>query len=591
MQNANCSPEGCIDTVCVPDTAQCIGDTAYQVCAPDGMAWDEHDCPQQHYCDSGNCHPWVCEPGAAFCEGNIAKVCSNKGDAVTSQTNCGEKTCQEGQCKNCQPQCEGKVCGEDGCGGTCGSCPPGQPCKNGKCPTPCELLQESSSSLGCTFWAVDLDNVEAAEFMPVGLVVSAPLQSPGPAVLTVLDYSVSPPAALSAQTLKVDSLTVPPGQSRTLVLPPRELNGSILVSRSFSLTSTLPVAVSQFNPLSASNSFSNDASLLLPLHLLGNEHFALSWPHRTNDFTMRGFVAVVAAENGTTTVQVWPTAQIATGLGVPDSVPPPGEPLVFLLNQGEVLNLETKGPEGEDLTGSRFNSDKKVAVFGGHECANIPTLSTNYCDHIEHQLLPTNLWGQTCIGDVFKLRGPQGEDTFRVISAQDNVQITTTPNVAGPAFLNKGAWMEFSTGQDFHLTATGPVLLGHYAQSSNYSGYVAECDSTTGIGDPSLAISLPLALLGSHVAVVTPAGFKEDYLSIVFQSGNQQTVTVDGTPLSQWVDAETVAIGGTDWSVARLPVNDGPHTVKSDGAPVGVKSYGYDCDVSYACSGGFGSGL
>ena len=33
----------------------------------------------------------------------------------------------------CQPQCSGKGCGEDGCGGVCGQCQPGQSCENGKC--------------------------------------------------------------------------------------------------------------------------------------------------------------------------------------------------------------------------------------------------------------------------------------------------------------------------------------------------------------------------------------------------------------------------------------------------------------------------
>ena len=34
----------------------------------------------------------------------------------------------------CEPQCEGKDCGADGCGGNCGECGPGQVCVNGLCP-------------------------------------------------------------------------------------------------------------------------------------------------------------------------------------------------------------------------------------------------------------------------------------------------------------------------------------------------------------------------------------------------------------------------------------------------------------------------
>jgi len=35
--------------------------------------------------------------------------------------------------ETCLPSCSGKECGPDGCGGSCGTCPSGQPCINGKC--------------------------------------------------------------------------------------------------------------------------------------------------------------------------------------------------------------------------------------------------------------------------------------------------------------------------------------------------------------------------------------------------------------------------------------------------------------------------
>jgi hypothetical protein len=49
------------------------------------------------------------------------------------QAQCSDiaKVCQ-GQ-STCTPQCGGKQCGSDGCGGTCGSCPDGASCSNGQC--------------------------------------------------------------------------------------------------------------------------------------------------------------------------------------------------------------------------------------------------------------------------------------------------------------------------------------------------------------------------------------------------------------------------------------------------------------------------
>lgn len=38
------------------------------------------------------------------------------------------ETCENGVCVPCVTDCAGKDCGDDGCGGSCGSCPPGVPC-------------------------------------------------------------------------------------------------------------------------------------------------------------------------------------------------------------------------------------------------------------------------------------------------------------------------------------------------------------------------------------------------------------------------------------------------------------------------------
>jgi hypothetical protein len=44
---------------------------------------------------------------------------------------CGPtEKCIAGECV-CVPQCLGKQCGDDGCGNSCGDCPPGQVCKAG----------------------------------------------------------------------------------------------------------------------------------------------------------------------------------------------------------------------------------------------------------------------------------------------------------------------------------------------------------------------------------------------------------------------------------------------------------------------------
>ena len=69
-----------------------------------------------------------CEPA---CDG---KLCGDDGCGGSCGL-CPEDFpfCLSGFCSNCAPDCEGVVCGGDGCGGSCGSCPVSEVCLDGAC--------------------------------------------------------------------------------------------------------------------------------------------------------------------------------------------------------------------------------------------------------------------------------------------------------------------------------------------------------------------------------------------------------------------------------------------------------------------------
>jgi hypothetical protein len=54
----------------------------------------------------------------------------------------------DGGSDSCTPHCSGKSCGSDGCGGTCGSCSAGESCSGGTCQSAC--VAKTCSSLGKT---------------------------------------------------------------------------------------------------------------------------------------------------------------------------------------------------------------------------------------------------------------------------------------------------------------------------------------------------------------------------------------------------------------------------------------------------------
>ncbi|MSP91516.1 MAG: hypothetical protein EXR79_06905 [Myxococcales bacterium] len=50
----------------------------------------------------------------------------------------GFKCDSTGQCVACLPNCNNKMCGSDGCGGTCGECPAAQYCAGLIVPSKCQ---------------------------------------------------------------------------------------------------------------------------------------------------------------------------------------------------------------------------------------------------------------------------------------------------------------------------------------------------------------------------------------------------------------------------------------------------------------------
>lgn len=158
--------------LCTPGLKMCQANTIV-TCNTDGTAWEQpfacpdgtacvgaecqqqqvKDCSDLLFCMAGlNCG----DPGAsclAQCFGEVSNPVAALGMDVYAcifdlcgKWGPGEPCFQTQQitgcaaefaaCKNsrtCQPDCAGKECGSNGCGGQCGICPAGVACVNGKC--------------------------------------------------------------------------------------------------------------------------------------------------------------------------------------------------------------------------------------------------------------------------------------------------------------------------------------------------------------------------------------------------------------------------------------------------------------------------
>jgi hypothetical protein len=551
-----CDNGYCLDQVCQPWDlgGECVGPTAYSRCSASGTKWEAGYCEPPLTCLEGSCVDIKCYPGDILCKGMTAvQECqqdpeSGKWDWIVTEI------------------CAGGLCNE------------------GKCVSACEVNLKDNSYMGCDYWALDLDNIEGGQYEPIAVVVSVPTNQSSNAEITMTDMSKVPPMELTPDQLKVTDMTIAPGQLKKFMVPPGlDIDGSVLTSKSLRVVSTVPVTLHQFNPLNGSNVFTNDASLLLPSNVGGLEYIVMGWPQRAAGYTLRGFATVVATqEGGPTHVQVWPTTAVKGGNNVPSMAANPPAPYDFYLEAGDVLSMETDGAQGSDLTGTRIVADKKVNVFGGHECANIP-LGTNYCDHVEQQLFPVVAWGSHYIADAFSPRNSAQKDVWRVVAGANNVQVGLNPQVAGPYVLNKGEWVEFYSGTSVEVNATGPILLGHFLQGSNYAGFSTYpgCSGGTGIGDPAFTLSVPAEQYLKEYIVLTPDAYVQDYVNIIAKLSDAASITIDGAQLS----TPLTPVGSSGYGVAQVTVPDGVHTIVGANE-LGVTAYGYDCDVSYAYPGG-----
>ncbi len=155
--NACTTGDVCLNAVCsgitelCQDGNPCTVDTCETdvgcVFTPDtgSVCSDGDPCTGPDACDNGTCggKPVSCDDANAC----TTDACvSGSGCTHANATgSCGSGgVCYQGGC--CTPNCSGKACGSDGCGGSCGSCPSGGACQpDGTCIIPCG----SVSDVGC----------------------------------------------------------------------------------------------------------------------------------------------------------------------------------------------------------------------------------------------------------------------------------------------------------------------------------------------------------------------------------------------------------------------------------------------------------
>ena len=214
-----------------------------------------------------------------------------------------------------------------------------------------------------------------------------------------------------------------------------------------------------------------------------------------------------------------------------------------------------------DLTGSKVVSNKPIAFFSGHECADVP-VGVAYCDHLVEQLPPTITWGRQFY--VVSLLGKTAGEQYKLIASTANTTVScycynmTDIIQTFITILNgAGRFHEFHISQNMFcsIQASNPVLLVQFA--------IGKSREPSRYGDPFMMMIPPVEQYRNNYTFVTQLRF-ENAITITVEEEffNPEDILLNGNSLnnSNWTEiycsTQTVCAYGT-----RVSLNVGTNLI------------------------------
>lgn len=234
------------------------------------------------------------------------------------------------------------------------------------------------------------------------------------------------------------------------------------------------------------------ATILFPTNTLGREYYSINYTNRSNATNAYSWAYVVAADAGTTTVEIIPSQPTLTR--------PAGVPFTVTLNQGQVFNLmgqfinASSGNNhfGVDLTGTIIRSlntgtgCKKIAVFSGSGRISITCPNTNSAssDNYMVQSFPKNAWGKRYLTTT--AAGGQDFNHFRICVANPSTAVRVNGAPITAPLVGNFFYDLPITNQPMLIEANEPIMVAQVFPSQN------NCGNTTGLGDPEVIYLSPV---------------------------------------------------------------------------------------------------
>lgn len=449
-------------------------------------------------------------------------------------------------------------------------------------PETCDQAEDGESSVGCLFYAVDMDS--SSDTLPYAI-VTANVQTDVPANVSIQTREggvwtdLQPPVAIAPLSLN------------EFMLPDRHQEGTgIRAGGAYRIVSDVPIVAYQFSPIDGASSFLSDASMLYPVPTLDSINHVISTNFISSSPGAGYPYITIVGTTDSTSVQFTATNATTAGGGIQAAAP--GQTITIALQDGDVAQIVAAN-QANSLTGSRVVTDDEhpVAVLSGHTCINIPS-NVCCCDHLEEQVSGVRQWGQNFVAAHMPVRSAGNpEATFwQVYASEDGTTISfdfdpALSGLPGPALnLDAGMVGEFmvtapaGTEADFGISATKPIGVVGYMVGAEALG--------SDIGDPAMAQYVAVEQFLPRYVVLVPGTWVNDIFVLTRPAG--APITIDGVAVD---DTLFAPVGSGAFEVARVPVPDGVHILDGGDEKFGVVVVGYDQHDSYAYIGGTGTGI
>jgi hypothetical protein len=494
------------------------------------------------------------------------------------------------------------------------TCPAGLACAAGTCiADTCGAAVQSKSSVGCEYWALNLDNI-----LPGACFAAYVANNWTTPIHIQVDYQ--------GTTLPVDSFTsIPTGQGSALTYAPYTTAtglapGQVAIvflsqatgelgpplgepcptgitpavtvdpavhgtglGKGFHITTDGPAVAYQIFPYGGGNAAITSASLLLPVSAWDVNYVAVNAFAQTQIPSNYGGLPsldILASEDGTQ-VTISPVAAITAGTSV--AAAPQGTPTVYNLSKGQYVQFT----QGAELTGSAILANNPIAVFGGNSCMNIPATEAA-CDTGAQQIPPVRALGSEYAAVRYRGRnGGQNESVpWRLVGAVDDTLLTWTPSAPS------GAPLTLKAGQLVSFDSPGPFIVASQDGAHPFyaSAHMTGGDAFNGEGDPEFVNIIPTAqYLDSYVFFTDPT-YPETNLVLVRAKGPKgfADVSLDcsgvvggWTPLGAYEYTRVDLVTGNFAGVNGCA--NGAHSIQST-APFGVTVWGWGTSATFPLS-------